>query len=140
MINTVKKLNSFLNIMGVEGLIFEYGISRFTFNPNIAIKIYADLMNFDEKNKKTVYNTILYTFESFESIDHIFQTIPENASWDMSNIYSRRLYHKKRRNSGTIWRYDLINDIGMKFLEIAATSSSIEELEFKLKIFGYLKK
>ena len=140
MINTVKKLNSFLNIMGVEGLIFEYGISRFTFNPNIAIKIYADLMNFDEKNKKTVYNTILYTFESFESIDHIFQTIPENASWDMSNIYSRILYHKKRRNSGTIWRYDLINDIGMKFLEIAATSSSIEELEFKLKIFGYLKK
>jgi hypothetical protein len=140
MINVVKKLNSFLNIMGVEGLIFEYCISRLTANPNIAIKIYADLMNFDEKNKKTVYNTILYTFESFESIDHIFQTVSENASWNMSNIYSRILHHKKRKDNGTIWRYDLINDIGMKFLEIAATSSSIEELEFKLKIFGYLKK
>ena len=68
------------------------------------------------------------TYRSWKTIDDMFDSF--------THLYSVLLEDRKLTHY-RLWVYDVINENGFQFLEIASECSSLEELELKLQIMGY---
>ena len=65
---------------------------------------------------------------SWETIDDMINTFPK--LYLLVNEEKNLKYYR-------IWVYDVINENGFKFLEIASRCRSIEEIKLKIQVMGY---
>lgn len=65
---------------------------------------------------------------SWETIDDMINTFP--ILYSVLNEGKNIKYYR-------LWIYDVINENGFKFLEIASRCRSIEEIKLKIRVMGY---
>ena len=111
-------LNSILSKMNCTGFWFDIDA------------IYGDYICFKMLQKKNfLYKKRHYgTYGTWKTIDDMF--------YNFANMYSFIELDKKNIEDN-IWVYDVINENGFNFLEIASKCSSWKEFMMKMQLMGY---
>jgi uncharacterized protein (DUF488 family) len=112
----------------LNGIIKKMNCTGFSFDidANYGNRICIKLL----REKNFLYEKRHYrTYEAWETIDDMF--------FNFAHLYSAIESDKKIENTGyRLWVYDVINENGFNFLEIASRCSSWKEFMLKMQLMG----